>query len=232
MFRLQRASALVENVSSHVHKLSVRRNLQTTVRRWKDAGAEETIAGIPYKNLSIGVPKETFLNEKRVSTVPATVAAFTKKGFTVNVEENAGVEAKFLNDVYAEAGANIVNTAGAMQSDIVLKVRAPANEEINLLRDNGTLLSFLYPAQNQALIDELAKKNMTIFGMDCVPRISRAQVFDALSSMANIAGYKAVVEAANNFGRFFTGKSSHNESGILPGGYFRGYYSGTLLFFF
>ena len=86
------------------------------------------------------------------------------------------------------------------------QVRAPLHEEVANFRDQGTLLSFLYPAQNQQLIDEMAKKKMTVFAMDCVPRISRAQVFDALSSMANIAGYKAVVEAANNFGRFFTGE--------------------------
>ena len=90
-------------------------------------------------------------------------------------------------------------------SDILLKVRGPLTEEVGKFRDNGTLISFLYPAQNKELVDQLAQRNMTVFAMDCVPRISRAQVFDALSSMANIAGYKSVVEAANNFGRFFTG---------------------------
>ena len=91
-------------------------------------------------------------------------------------------------------------------SDIVLKVRGPLSEEIDKFRENGTLISFLYPAQNQDIVDQLAQRKMTAFAMDCVPRISRAQVFDALSSMANIAGYKAVVEAANHFGRFFTGE--------------------------
>lgn len=85
------------------------------------------------------------------------------------------------------------------------QVRAPLHEEVASFRENGTLISFLYPAQNKDLVDQLAKKQLTVFAMDCVPRISRAQVFDALSSMANIAGYKAVIEAANNFGRFFTG---------------------------
>ncbi len=89
--------------------------------------------------------------------------------------------------------------------DIILKLRQPSMEEAKLFRDEGTLYSFLYPKQNQALIDELAKKKLTAFGMDCVPRISRAQVFDALSSMSNISGYRAVVEASNHFGRFFTG---------------------------
>lgn len=85
-------------------------------------------------------------------------------------------------------------------------MRGPLLEEVEKFRENGTLISFLYPAQNKELIEKLAQKRMTVYAMDCVPRISRAQVFDALSSMANIAGYKAVVEAANNFGRFFTGK--------------------------
>ena len=92
-------------------------------------------------------------------------------------------------------------------SDIILKVRCPLDHEIEQFREHGTLISFLYPAQNKPLVDELARRNMTVLAMDCVPRISRAQVFDALSSMANIAGYKAVIEAANSFGRFFTGKN-------------------------
>ena len=91
-------------------------------------------------------------------------------------------------------------------SDIVLKLRQPSIEEAKLFREEGTLYSFLYPKQSQGLIDELAKRKLTAFGMDCVPRISRAQVFDALSSMSNISGYRAVVEASNHFGRFFTGE--------------------------
>jgi NAD(P) transhydrogenase len=90
--------------------------------------------------------------------------------------------------------------------DIVLKLRQPSKEEVALFKNEGTLYSFLYPKQNQALIEELAKKKLTAFGMECVPRISRAQVFDALSSMGNISGYRAVVEASNHFGRFFTGQ--------------------------
>lgn len=120
--------------------------------------------------------------------MPATVSTLTKKGFNVIIEENAGSEAKFSNDEYISAGAKITSAKEAFQSDITLKVRAPSPNEIPLFRENGILYSFLYPAQNSDLIKELAKKNLTVFGMDCVPRISRAQVFDALSSMANIAG--------------------------------------------
>ena len=162
--------------------------------------------GTPYSKLSIGVPKETFLNERRVAIVPATVQALTNRGFNVTVEENAGVESKFTNDDYAAAGATIKPTKDTFQSDFVLKIRPPSNKEVELLRERNTLMSFIYPAQNKELVDLLAKKHATVFGMECVPRISRAQVFDALSSMANISGYKAVIEAANNFGRFFTGQ--------------------------
>lgn len=171
--------------------------------------------GVSYKNLTIGVPKETFNNERRVALVPAVVQNLTKKGFNVVVEENAGVLAKFPNDQYEKAGAKISNVKTVFNSDILLKVRAPdVNEVRNLLKENGNLISFLYPAQNKSLIDEMAKKRATVFAMDCVPRISRAQVFDALSSMANIAGYKAVLEASNAFGRFFTGQIT--AAGKIP----------------
>lgn len=179
----------------------LRRGFHTTLKfRCKDE------KGTNYSNLTIGVPKETFLKERRVALVPATVSTLTKKGFNIIIEENAGSEAKFSNDEYVSAGAKITSAKEAFQSDITLKVRAPSPNEIPLFRENGILYSFLYPAQNSDLIKELAKKNLTVFGMDCVPRISRAQVFDALSSMANIAGYKSVVEAAGSFGRFFTGQ--------------------------
>lgn len=136
---------------------------------------------------------------------PATVTTLTKKGFSINIEENAGLEAKFQNEEYAKAGAKIISKSEAFQSDIVLKVRAPLTEELAHFRAGSTLISFLYPKQNPELVKQLAEKNLNVFAMDMIPRISRAQVFDALSSMANISGYKAVVEAANNFGRFFTG---------------------------
>lgn len=167
---------------------------------------KKIIAGAPYKSLSIGVPKETFLNEKRVALTPTVVSTLVKKGFTLNVEENAGIGASFQNTDYQNAGAKIVTRNTAYTSNIILKVRQPSPEDISIFQEKSTLVSFIYPVQNKALVDELAKKQATVFAMDCVPRISRAQVFDALSSMANIAGYKAVIEAANSFGRFFTGQ--------------------------
>ena len=180
----------------------------------KDA-ATETVRGTPYNKLKIGVLKESFLNEKRVAIVPSVVQTLTKKGFTVNVEENAGVGSKFNNDAFAQSGAKILTSASVLKdSDIILKVRPPTLEEAKSFNESHTLISFIYPAQNAELVKALADQKATVFGMDCVPRISRAQVFDALSSMANIAGYKAVIEAANNFGRFFTGQIT--AAGKIP----------------
>ncbi|CAG2162787.1 unnamed protein product [Oppiella nova] len=190
--------------------------LNQTFNRWshkesnpKNAPKAEPsvkLGSIAYKNLTIGVPKELWTNERRVALSPAAIALLTKKGITVKVETNAGTEAKFLNSDYESVGAKIVDRKSVFESDVVLKVRQPIAEELTSFRNNSTLISFLFPAQNKALIDQLSAKQMNVFAMDCVPRISRAQVFDALSSMANIAGYKAVVEAANHFGRFFTGQ--------------------------
>ncbi|KAL1140911.1 hypothetical protein AAG570_000839, partial [Ranatra chinensis] len=163
-------------------------------------------AGIPYNNLKIGVPKEIWKNEKRVSLSPAVTALLIKKGFGVTVEEGAGVEAKFRDSDYAEAGAKIAKKSDVFSSDLILKIRQPVESEVNMFKPGSTLVSFIYPAQNKALLDELAKKKINVFAMDCIPRISRAQVFDALSSMANIAGYRAVVEAAHHFPRFFAGQ--------------------------
>lgn len=187
---------------------NIQGRLVQTYRRYCSSAEKpaETISGIPYNKLTVGVPREVFKNEKRIALSPAATAALIKKGFNISVEEHAGLEAKFLNEEYAASGASLVSREKAFESDIVLKVRAPAIDELSLLRNRANLISFLYPAQNKALIDELAKKELTVFAMDSIPRVSRAQVFDALSSMANIAGYKAVIEAANHFGRFFTGE--------------------------
>ena len=130
----------------------------------------------------------SILGEKRVALTPAVVSTLTKKGFSVNIEDGAGAPSSFRNMDYEASGAKIVDKNAAFKSDIILKVRQPSPQEAGLFRDEGTLYSFLYPAQNQDLIQELAKKKLTAFGMDCVPRISRAQTFDALSSMGNIAG--------------------------------------------
>lgn len=166
---------------------------------------EKKVLGIPYKQLTVGVPKETWQNEKRVALSPAVVSQLVKKGFTVKVEDSAGAKASFRNEDYINAGAQIVKVNDVYNADIVVKIRQPILDEVGLLKPNSTLISFLYPAQNKNILDEMAKKNITAFGMDCIPRISRAQVYDALSSMANISGYRAVIEAANHFPRFFSG---------------------------
>ena len=156
----------------------------------------------------IGVPKEIAAGEKRVATVPDVVEKLIKLGFRVAVQSGAGDAANFSDDVYRAAGAEIIEGAANLwaASDIVFKVRGPTAEEIGLMREGGTLVSFIWPAQNPELLKQLAAKKATVLAMDSVPRISRAQKLDALSSMANIAGYRAVIEAAHHFGRFFTGQ--------------------------
>uniref|UniRef100_U5ESM1 NAD(P) transhydrogenase, mitochondrial n=1 Tax=Corethrella appendiculata TaxID=1370023 RepID=U5ESM1_9DIPT len=172
----------------------------------KDGKPVQAVKGIPYKNLTIGVPKEKWTNERRVALTPAVTATLVKKGFNVNIEKGAGFEAKFRDSEYEAAGGKLVDATAAFNSDIVLKVRQPMENEIANFKENSTLISFLYPTQNKDLIDKLATRKVNAFAMDAIPRISRAQVFDALSSMANISGYRAVIEAANHFPRFFTGQ--------------------------
>ncbi len=157
---------------------------------------------------SIGVPKEVYPGEKRVATVPDVVQKLVKLGFTVAVQSAAGVEASVSDDAYRAAGATIVPDAATLwaNSDIVFKVRAPNPDEVQRMREGQTLVSFIWPAQNPELLQALAAKKATVLAMDSVPRISRAQKLDALSSMANIGGYRAVIEAAHHFGRFFTGQ--------------------------
>ncbi|MDP2795414.1 MAG: Re/Si-specific NAD(P)(+) transhydrogenase subunit alpha [Sulfurisoma sp.] len=158
--------------------------------------------------LTIGVPRETFAGEKRVATVPDVVEKLIKLGFAVSVESGAGDAANFADDTYRAAGAEIVADAVSLwaKADIVFKVRAPATAEVGLMREGSTLVSFVWPAQNPELLQQLAARKVTVLAMDSVPRMSRAQKMDALSSMANIAGYRAVIEAAHHFGRFFTGQ--------------------------
>nr|XP_009509116.1 PREDICTED: NAD(P) transhydrogenase, mitochondrial-like [Phalacrocorax carbo] len=168
--------------------------------------------GIPYKQLTVGVPKEIFENEKRVALSPAGVQALVKQGFNVVVESGAGEASKFSDDHYREVGAKIQGTKEVLASDLIVKVRAPIYNsalgvhEADLFKAAATLISFIYPAQNPDLLKKLAEKKTTVLAMDQVPRVTIAQGYDALSSMANIAGYKAVVLAANHFGRFFTGQ--------------------------
>ena len=158
--------------------------------------------------MRIGIPAETYAGEKRVATVPEVVEKLIKLGFKVAVQSGAGDAANFSDDVYRAAGAQVIADAPALwaASDIVFKVRGPSAEEVGLLREGGTLVSFLWPAQNPELLQQLAARGATVLAMDSVPRISRAQKLDALSSMANIGGYRAVIEAAHHFGRFFTGQ--------------------------
>src|SRR5438105_5020250 len=156
----------------------------------------------------IGVPRETAAGEKRVATVPEVVEKLVKLGFGVAVQAGAGDAANFADDTYRAAGADIVADAARLwaSADILFKVRAPSTAELAQMREGATLVSFIWPAQNPALMQALAAKKATVLAMDSVPRISRAQKLDALSSMANIAGYRAVIEAAHHFGRFFTGQ--------------------------
>src|SRR3990172_5244167 len=158
--------------------------------------------------LMIGIPRETAAGEKRVATVPEVVEKLIKLGFSVAVESGAGDAANFSDDTYRAEGAEIIQGAARLwaASDIVFKVRGPSTDEIGLMREGCTLVSFIWPAQNPELLKQLAAKKATLLAMDSVPRISRAQKLDALSSMANIAGYRAVIEAAHHFGRFFTGQ--------------------------
>ena len=165
--------------------------------------------------MKIGVPKEIHDGEKRVATTPEVIGHLKKMGFEVIVEAGAGSLANFSDAAYTEAGAIIANEVKSVwnDSDIILKVRGPElnGPEIDLLKEGQILISFLWPAQNPDLLKKLADKKVTAMAMDMVPRISRAQKMDALSSMANIAGYRAVVEAAQNFGRFFTGQIRQQE---------------------
>ena len=156
--------------------------------------------------MHIGIPKERLANEARVAATPQTVGQLLKLGFTVSVEQGAGHAAYFEDQAFIDAGATIQSTKDIWQNDLILKFHAPTDEEIALMKEGLTLISYIYPAQHKDLLEKLATKNITVMAMDCVPRISRAQSLDALSSMSNIAGYRSVIEAANQFGRFFTGQ--------------------------
>ncbi|WP_109078795.1 Re/Si-specific NAD(P)(+) transhydrogenase subunit alpha [Aggregatibacter kilianii] len=154
----------------------------------------------------IGVPRELLDNESRVAATPKTVQQILKLGFEVIVEHDAGFKASFEDQAFAAAGAKIGDAAQVWNADIIFKVNAPTDDEIALMKDGATLVSFIWPAQNPQLMEKLSAKKINVLAMDAVPRISRAQALDALSSMANIAGYRAVVEAAHEFGSFFTGQ--------------------------
>ena len=154
--------------------------------------------------MRIGVPRETKAGERRVAATPATVAKLIKLGYAVVVERGAGHLASFSDDAFAAAGAEIVDDP--WDADVILKVNAPDDSEIARMREGQVLASLLSPAINPDLVERLREKGVTALAMDAVPRISRAQSLDVLSSMANIGGYRAVLEAANEFGSFFTGQ--------------------------
>lgn len=154
----------------------------------------------------IGVPKELLDKECRVAATPKTVQQLKKLGFDVIIEQNAGFKASFEDHAFAEAGAKIGKADDVWQADIILKVNPPTDDEIAKIKEGATLISFIWPAQHPDLMKKLSSKKINVLAMDAVPRISRAQSLDALSSMANIAGYRAVVEAAHEFGSFFTGQ--------------------------
>ena len=156
----------------------------------------------------IAIPKETQPSEKRVAISPDNVAAFAKLGYEVVIEKGAGEEANLPDSAYEEAGARIASDASEVWSsgDLVLKVTPPSMEEADKVKEGSTVISFVYPARNEELLSKLGDRKINLLAMDCVPRISRAQSMDALSSMANVAGYRAVVEASHVFGRFFTGQ--------------------------
>ncbi|MDR7125574.1 Re/Si-specific NAD(P)(+) transhydrogenase subunit alpha [Pseudotabrizicola sp. 4114] len=158
--------------------------------------------------MKIGAPKELFEGENRVAMTPESAIQLIKLGHTCVIETGAGAKAGFSDASYQKAGVEVVASAAALYdaADVVVKVRGPEADEARLLKPGQTLISFFWPAQNPDLLAQISGQGATAVAMDMVPRISRAQKMDALSSMANIAGYRAVIEAGNNFGRFFTGQ--------------------------
>ncbi|MFT7461816.1 MAG: NAD(P) transhydrogenase subunit alpha [Pseudohongiellaceae bacterium] len=164
--------------------------------------------------MRVVVPLEVFPGEQRVAATPATVALMVKMGFDVSIQAGAGASARYPDDEYAAAGATLVDDVEQLWAagDIVLKVCPPGNHpgldrsEVELLKEGALLICFMWPSQNGELLATLAQRNVSVYAMDQVPRVSRAQKMDALSSMSNIVGYRAVIEAANHFGRFFTGQ--------------------------
>lgn len=172
--------------------------------------------------MKVGVPTEVHANEQRVAMTPEVVTAVSKLGFEVLVETGAGSRATYLDEDYREAGATVVDDTATIygEADVVLKVRQPEfhpelqQDEMTLLREGQTLIGFLWPGQNKEMLEQLAERGVNALAMDMVPRISRAQKMDALSSMANIGGYRAVIEAAQHFGRFFTGQIT--AAGRIP----------------
>jgi NAD(P) transhydrogenase subunit alpha len=172
--------------------------------------------------VKLAVPRECRPGERRVAVTPENVSRLTKMGFTVAVEHDAGAAASFNDEDYVAAGAEVISGPRELwqAGDIILKVQPPSMHpalnvhEADLIREGGTLISFLYPGKNKEIVDRLSARKATAIAVDQIPRITRAQKMDALSSMANIAGYRAVVEAASFYGRFFTGQMT--AAGRVP----------------
>ncbi|GLX79846.1 NAD(P) transhydrogenase subunit alpha [Thalassotalea insulae] len=162
----------------------------------------------------IGIPKESLRGENRVASSPSAIKALIELGFSVQVQKGAGIKSSFNDQEYLDAGAEIATKKKCWQSDIVFKVNPPSLDEASQLNDNSTLISFIAPAQSSELLELLKSKSVNTLAMEMVPRMTRSQSLDALSSMANIAGYRAVIEATNAFGRFLTGQIT--AAGNLP----------------
>ncbi|PCH97023.1 MAG: NAD(P)(+) transhydrogenase (Re/Si-specific) subunit alpha [Gammaproteobacteria bacterium] len=162
----------------------------------------------------IGIPKESLKGENRVAGSPNSISALIKLGFTVQVQKGAGIKASFTDEEYCNSHADIVAKKKCWQSDIILKVNAPTLDEVASMNEGTTLIGFIAPAQSPELLEALRAKSITTLAMEMVPRMTRSQSMDALSSMANIAGYRAVIEASHHFGRFFTGQIT--AAGKMP----------------
>ncbi len=180
---------------------------------------ERTIPSMKYNrtlNISIGSPQEAAPGEARVAMTPDSARQLQNLGYDCFIETGAGTAAGFSDAAYRNAGVTVVDSANELyaQSHVIAKVRPPSRAEVASMQSGQTLISFFYPAQNKDLLDAAKARGVNVIAMDMVPRISRAQKMDALSSMANIAGYRAVIEAGNNFGRFFTGQVT--AAGKIP----------------
>ena len=188
----------------------------TCYSRTKHQGRARSAGARKGSAMKIATPKETAKGENRVAATPQSVLALKKLGHDCLIETGAGLNARFSDADYEKAGATIIRTAPALykQADVITKVQPPTPTEIKRLKKGQTLISFFYPAQNSPLLEQAKDTGATVIAMDMVPRISRAQKMDALSSMANIAGYRAVIEAGNSFGRFFTGQIT--AAGKIP----------------
>ena len=178
--------------------------------------AVNSAAETTQSTMRLAIPKESYPGERRVALTPGQVEKFKKLGFTIEIQADAGAAAGFDDQDYRAVGANVGGDIKNLLSaaDVVLKVRAPSADEIGMMRENAFLASFVAPAQNPELLKQLAAKRISALALDAIPRTTRAQKMDVLSSMANLAGYRAVIEAAAAFSRPFTGQIT--AAGKMP----------------